>query len=217
MPEAWYDRGSFTNTGTINLSSSSFENGSGPFNHNAGSMILGTGSFSNSGILELNVDLIFPAAIPFNTSGTVRGNGNLTVNNTFEFSGIIEGNGSLTVNGNTTWNSGTLDRPFTNQAGRTLTMGTANSKTLLAPLCERRDNELDRWVVVLNAAVDHRLRTMESIINGQYQDNGGMEMSSKTVRGQVIAGHCAINNLTYEYSPGHIKGLVVPFFGGGTL
>jgi hypothetical protein len=121
----------FTNTGTINFSSGAGwqNNSTSTFNHNTGSVVSGTGSFANAGTLTLNINQVFPSTLVFGSNtGTINGNGDLTINNDFVNQGSITG-GSLTINGNMDWQSGTIGRTFTMAFGRTLLLSTANVKT----------------------------------------------------------------------------------------
>lgn len=123
-----------TNTGAIVFNGGSYTN-QNEFNYNAGT-ITGTGTFTNLSELNLAIDLSFPASLIFstNTSHTVAGPGDLTINYDFSIDGHYNGPGALIIHGNTTWNSGVVARPFTNETGRTLTMTTASGKLIAAPL-----------------------------------------------------------------------------------
>jgi len=118
----------FTNTGNIIFSSGAAWQNNSTFNHNAGSVITGTGSFSNSGVLSLAIDQIFPASLVFSNSNTINGPGALTINNDFVIQGTING-GDMTLNGNGDWQGGTLGRSLTINAGRTLLLSTTTVKS----------------------------------------------------------------------------------------
>ncbi|HET9279012.1 MAG TPA: hypothetical protein VFN95_12530, partial [Flavitalea sp.] len=130
----------FSNTGTLNFNGGTFSNSLGgitSFAFNAGSAISGTGSFINSASMTLNVNVVFPATILFNTGGhtsVINGTGNLTINNDFTMQGLVDGSGALIINGNVVWNSGTLGRAFTVDAGRTMTITTTNIKIVAAAI-----------------------------------------------------------------------------------
>jgi hypothetical protein len=119
----------FTNTGPINFSAGAAWQNNSTFNLTPGSVISGTGSFTNAGVLTLNINQVFPATLVFTNTNTINGNGALTVNNDFIIQGSITGNGAFTLNGNGDWQGGTLGRSLTIDAGRTLLLSTGNVKT----------------------------------------------------------------------------------------
>jgi len=130
-----FNTGTFNNSGTISFNGGTLNTSSSfVLNHNTGSVIGGSGIFTNGGTFKLNIDLSIPSTLNFSTTGTIDGNGNLTLNIDFTFSGTIKGNGFLLFNENAVWNGGILARPTQNVAGKTLTIATSNTKNLDAPL-----------------------------------------------------------------------------------
>lgn len=127
--------GQITNNGMLrfNFSALRIEN---TFHHNTGSMILGTGHIVNAGMMHLNDHLELPSppgVILFTNTGTVQGDGDLTVNHNFTLTGIIQGDGAFDVNGNTIWTSGILDRHFANQNNRSFFLRGGGMKTISKP------------------------------------------------------------------------------------
>ncbi len=117
----------FTNTATINFNNGSLDNAL-TFNHNTGSVLSGTGTFTNNGTLNLNISQSFGPTLLFPNSGVINGAGNLTVNNNIIINGNLQGGGTLIVNGNTIWNSGQISRVFINGIANTFTLATAANK-----------------------------------------------------------------------------------------
>ena len=127
----------FNNTGTLNFNSGSFINETNnTFHHNSGSVITGTGTFTNNGTLNLNIDQTFPSTLSYavGSSSLTTGPGNLTINNNFTMQGDIDGSGSLAINANIIWISGSLKRPLTVGANRSLTFATSNWKLIWAAI-----------------------------------------------------------------------------------
>src|SRR6185503_1461232 len=103
----------FTNAGNLTFNNGAFINElNRVFDHNGGSVITGSGDFTNNGTMHLNINQAFPSSLEFavGSSSITTGSGNLTINNDFTMQGEISGSGSLTINANTTWNGGTLKR-----------------------------------------------------------------------------------------------------------
>jgi hypothetical protein len=123
-----------TNTGSFQFNSGSFIHQS-DFYFNGGSLN-GSGLFTNSGVLHLQADLEFPVTLIFSMEATTTttGPGNLVLNQDFVIDGNFTGSGTLTIHGNTLWNSRRIGRPFTNEAGRTLTLATTAGKIIAAPI-----------------------------------------------------------------------------------
>ncbi|HLF62215.1 MAG TPA: HYR domain-containing protein, partial [Saprospiraceae bacterium] len=166
-------------------------------------------------------DLTFPASIPFTNTGTVQGDGNLTVNNDFILAGTIQGNGSLTVNGNTTWNSGTLDRTFTNQATRIMDIATSNGKTLNAPFVNEGtlnwiDGQIVQHVSVGGSFTNNATMTISS--NALYQDNNGNGPFNNTgTITKTSTGTTSISNMIFTNS-GTVKGVgTIALTNGGSF
>jgi hypothetical protein len=122
-----------TNTGAFVFNGGTYIN-QHEFYHNAGT-ISGTGTFTNLSELHLAVDLTFPGSLIFatNTSHTVAGAGDLTIDYDFTIQGHYNGPGALIIHGNAIWNSGNVGRPFTIANGRTLTVATTGNKLIEAP------------------------------------------------------------------------------------
>ena len=122
-----------TNTGAVVFNGGSYINRR-EFNFDAGT-ISGTGNFTNLSELNLAIDLEFPNTLIFttNTSHTVAGPGDLTLNYDFTIEGHYNGPGALIIHGNSVWNSGIVSRPFTIESGRTLTLATTGNKLIAAP------------------------------------------------------------------------------------
>jgi hypothetical protein len=206
--------GTFTNTNTLSLTSANFSSAV-TFNHNTGSVITGTGSFTNTGTLNLNIDLVTPAGIVFGSTGggsIIQGPGNLTVNNSFTLNGTIQGMGTLTVNGNTTWNGGTLDRNFTNQNSRTLTVNSTFQVYLEAPLVNDGTMIWQDGLLVLyaNEGASFTNNGMFNInTNNIFQDNGGVGTTiNHGVINKTSTGTTNINNMNLTNSAtGEIKGV----------
>ncbi|HMC85627.1 MAG TPA: hypothetical protein VKI61_08875, partial [Chitinophagaceae bacterium] len=167
----------FNNSGTLNFASGSFTNNSGvAFNHNAGSVINGTGAFTNNGTFSLAVDQVFPSTLIFSNTngGTVNGAGNLTINNDFILSGDITGSGTLTINGNTTWNSGTIGRAFTNGAPNSITLGTTNNKFISAAIVNNGTLDWQDGPFLYNAVTTFTNNGSMNISgNNNLQNNAG--------------------------------------------
>ncbi len=127
--------GIYNNTGNLLFNSGTLNTGpSVTINHNSGSVISGNGAFNNAGTFKLNIDQVFPATLVFNNTGTIDGDGNLTVNNDFTFSGVLKGSGIFQPNENVTWNGGNLARITSINSGKTLTLATSATKNLDANL-----------------------------------------------------------------------------------
>ena len=109
-------------------------NGNITFNYNTGTTVSGTGTFNNNGTLMLNISAVFPSTMNVTSTTVITGVGNLTINSDFVIQNQILGPGLLTINGNSTWTFGTLDRLFTVNNSRTLTINTNNTKSLFKNL-----------------------------------------------------------------------------------
>jgi hypothetical protein len=221
--------GSFSNTNTISLTAANLTTAVS-FNHNTGGTINGTGTFTNSGTMNLNVDLVTAAGIVFSTTtgSTIQGSGHLTINNDFTLNGTIQGTGMLTVNGNTHWNGGNLDRTFTNQMGRTLTAGTSSIKSLLAPLTNNGEMNWQDGIILFyqnGGASFTNNGTFTINTNNLFQDNGGVStVINHGLITKISTGTTNINNLNFTNSAtGEIKGVgtiafsASPFTNNGTI
>src|SRR5688572_16793623 len=147
----------FTNTGQLIFNTGSLQNNIGAsLSFATGSVIGGTGSVTNSGIINLGINIVFPATIPL-TIGThtsnILGAGNLTINNDFVMQGTISGSGALTINGNITWNNGRIARPLTIDAGRSLIFSTASAKEIEAALTNNGTMTWQEGILVVNAII----------------------------------------------------------------
>ncbi|MBL0006821.1 MAG: hypothetical protein IPP25_06410 [Saprospiraceae bacterium] len=202
--------GAFTNTNVITLTSANMTSAA-TFNHNTGSLIQGTGSVTNTGTLNLNIDLLFPSGLTFTSPGTgsvIQGSGNLTINNDFSIEGSIQGTGTLIVNANTTWPSGSLDRTFTNQMGRTLTVNSTFQVYLEAPLVNEGTIIWQDGAIVLfaNEGGSFTNNSTFSINNNNFfQDNGGVgSISNNGTINKTSAGTTTFNNFNFS-NPGIIN------------
>src|SRR5688572_20390367 len=147
----------FTNTGQLIFNTGNLQNNIGAsLSFATGSVIGGTGSVTNSGMINLGVNTVFPATIPL-TIGThtsnILGAGNLTINNDLVMQGTISGSGALTINGNITWNNGRIARPLTIDAGRSLSFSTASAKEMEAALTNNGTMTWQEGILVVNAII----------------------------------------------------------------
>ncbi len=123
--------GTFTNAGSLVFNTGTFSVGPGCiYNHNAGSAISGSGSFSNTGTANFNINQTFPSTISLSTTGNIAGTGDLIINSPLTIQGNITGGGLLNIKNATTWNSGLLTRNVLIDAGQTLTLTTIAEKQL---------------------------------------------------------------------------------------
>ena len=123
--------GTFTNAGSLVFNTGTFSVGPGCiYNHNAGSTISGSGSFSNTGTANFNINQTFPSTISLSTTGNIAGTGDLSINSPLTIQGNITGGGLLNIKNSTTWNSGLLTRNVLIDASQTLTLSTATEKQL---------------------------------------------------------------------------------------
>ncbi len=123
--------GTFSNAGSLVFSTGTFSIGPGCiYNHNAGSTISGTGSFTNTGTANFNISQTFPSTIALSTTGNIAGAGDLIINSLLTIQGNITGGGLLNIKNATTWNSGLLTRNVLIDAGQTLTLTTGTQKQL---------------------------------------------------------------------------------------
>ncbi len=119
--------GTFTNTGILSFNGGTFNiSSSGTFHQNSGGSMAGTGSFTNAGTLNLNIDQTFGASLQFGNTGNVNGAGNLSIGHAFTFSGNMSGAGALLINNIGNWNGGEIARVTTIAAGGTLNIATGN-------------------------------------------------------------------------------------------
>ena len=235
------NRSTFTNTGNLSFSNGVFTNDlNRVFNHNTGSLIGGTGSFTNDGTMNLNIGQTFSPSLSFavGSSSTTTGAGNLTINNNFTMHGTIDGTGSLLINGNITWRGGTLRRP--------LTIAPANSLTFASPSITGEHN-LDA-AIINNGTMNWQDGTIRFKVNGILTNNGNFNISSddpmlnenfvsatftnagtitKTTTSSnrfVLGASTVPNSGIINTSSGFIKGLgtynietVTPFINSGTI
>jgi hypothetical protein len=123
--------GTFTNAGSLVFNTGTFSVGPGCiYNNNAGSTISGSGSFSNTGTANFNINQTFPSTIPLSTTGNIAGAGDLIINGPLTIQGNITGGGLLNIKNAATWNSGLLTRNVLIDAGQTLTLATGTEKQL---------------------------------------------------------------------------------------
>src|SRR5688572_3770084 len=147
----------FTNTGHLIFNTGNLQNNIGAsLSFATGSVIGGAGSVTNNGVMNLGINIVFPATIPFNIgthTSNILGAGNLTINNDFVMQGTISGSGALTINGNITWNNGRIARPLTIDAGRNLTFSTASAKEIEAALTNNGTMTWQEGILVVNAII----------------------------------------------------------------
>ncbi|MGQ0738145.1 MAG: T9SS type A sorting domain-containing protein [Bacteroidota bacterium] len=166
----------FTNTGTVAFNGGNWLQSQGIFNHNAASIINGTGHFSisSNAALNLNINQTFPSTLVFTSTGTISGAGNLTINNDFTFGGTIGGSGTLTINASSTWNDGSLDRALIIPATRTLTLTTGSNKSIGASIT---NNGTISWqdgaLSITVAATVTNNGAMNISGNGTFQNSPG--------------------------------------------
>lgn len=204
-------------TGTIVLNAADFVHENN-FTLDAG-IITGQGHFTSSASLILNApqEFPFPLLYAMDNSATIRGPGNLTLNQDFEINGSILGPGTLDINGNTVWNRGTLNRNFTNEAGRTFTVTSTESKYIAAPFFNNgKINWQDGDLYFISATLTNNDSLLISGNNnlllsvgetGHFENNGPLIKTSAGTTSFLIT---AFNN----NAGGSIKGRGIITFNG---
>ncbi len=127
----YYNSITFNNAGTINLPAASDFANTGTYNHNAGGLLAGSGSFSQAGVCNINSAMVIPAGLVFmQTAGTLENTAGLTINGNLSWSGgTFSGAGAFAITGNINWSGGILRRTLVIDNGKQLNITSSVSIT----------------------------------------------------------------------------------------